>query len=583
MANPVSSDSAIPLEELDSIITEAIQAAESSGAAGSKYTPHVLDSIRVLSGGRSVEANRALVESNVRRGTRVAVALSKLECGASSGPLSKDYSASVPGSASMPPQAYPEHTSPEALVSASPSTADILVAGSIALDTTCTLIHNITRTSEERDSDKSKREPNQENTSNLNDATTAEYANESESESECEFAAEPEPCTSNPSATTQTPGGVGLNIARSAAVAGARVKFFTLVGDDFSKTSLPHEVRGFEDETSGGLECELERVTGGKTASYVGFNDAHGELWCGMGDMRIFEGKIERDVGGVVAGFKTRTPFRDSIGGGSERSPDARPHSTNPQPTRKQWLITDSNWSPRTLHRWLTSARSSHLHTAYEPVSDEKSTRIFDTLAFTPTGPSSSRLAPPLIPLADLATPNIHELNAMYRAVHRPGPPTNRENPTNPTLTGPTTATTINQETLSRAHALLPYIPNLAIKLGRRGVLFVRLLHENDGMLHSPHTQHSDTRQNPGERRVAGVYARLFPPPRVLRRPDVVSVNGAGDTFVGVLVAGLVEGGSFEEMTEGRLEKVVMRAQRASAVTLGCFGSVGVGIERVGG
>ena len=61
------------------MIDEAVTLAERSGASGSANTPFVLDALRNLSGGKTVAANWALVESNVSRGTRVATLLSQLE------------------------------------------------------------------------------------------------------------------------------------------------------------------------------------------------------------------------------------------------------------------------------------------------------------------------------------------------------------------------------------------------------------------------------------------------------------------------------------------------------------------------
>jgi len=64
---------------MDRIIEEALRLADAEGYRGSDNTPFVLAKIKELSGGSSVPANRALVESNVTRATKVAVELAKLE------------------------------------------------------------------------------------------------------------------------------------------------------------------------------------------------------------------------------------------------------------------------------------------------------------------------------------------------------------------------------------------------------------------------------------------------------------------------------------------------------------------------
>ena len=78
-ANPVPEEHSIPREQLENIISQAIKAAEKAGAGRNENTPFILNTIKNLSQGKSVIANRALVESNVRRGAKIAVELSKLE------------------------------------------------------------------------------------------------------------------------------------------------------------------------------------------------------------------------------------------------------------------------------------------------------------------------------------------------------------------------------------------------------------------------------------------------------------------------------------------------------------------------
>lgn len=78
-ANPVPLQNEIPKPEIDKIIEEAVRLADIEGHHGSDNTPFVLAKIQELSGGKSVAANRALVESNVKLATKVAVQLSKLE------------------------------------------------------------------------------------------------------------------------------------------------------------------------------------------------------------------------------------------------------------------------------------------------------------------------------------------------------------------------------------------------------------------------------------------------------------------------------------------------------------------------
>lgn len=78
-ANPVPEDAGLSKGELDVIICTAVDEAEEQGIHGAANTPFVLKRIRELSNGRTVVANKALIEANVIRGTKVATELAKLE------------------------------------------------------------------------------------------------------------------------------------------------------------------------------------------------------------------------------------------------------------------------------------------------------------------------------------------------------------------------------------------------------------------------------------------------------------------------------------------------------------------------
>jgi pseudouridine-5'-phosphate glycosidase/pseudouridine kinase len=78
-ANPCPTEAAIPKEVMDSLIAEAIQQAEAQGATGKNNTPFILDKIKELSNGKTLPANRKLIESNVRRATIIARELAILE------------------------------------------------------------------------------------------------------------------------------------------------------------------------------------------------------------------------------------------------------------------------------------------------------------------------------------------------------------------------------------------------------------------------------------------------------------------------------------------------------------------------
>lgn len=78
-ANPIPAEYSIAKIDMDTIIAQALRDARDSGAVGSENTPFVLKRIREITKGKSVTANRALVEANVARGSKVALHLSRLQ------------------------------------------------------------------------------------------------------------------------------------------------------------------------------------------------------------------------------------------------------------------------------------------------------------------------------------------------------------------------------------------------------------------------------------------------------------------------------------------------------------------------
>ncbi|MFP4275444.1 MAG: pseudouridine-5'-phosphate glycosidase, partial [Paracoccaceae bacterium] len=72
VANPIPAAAEIPRDEIEPWIAHALADAAASGIAGKDVTPFLLERILALSGGRSLEANIALVLENARLGARIA-------------------------------------------------------------------------------------------------------------------------------------------------------------------------------------------------------------------------------------------------------------------------------------------------------------------------------------------------------------------------------------------------------------------------------------------------------------------------------------------------------------------------------
>lgn len=281
-----------------------------------------------------------------------------------------------------------------------------------------------------------------------------------------------------------------------------------------------------------------DRSLENRTAQYVAINDARKDLVLAMADMSIFA---------------------------SEKA--AFPNSSFWTPPPK-WAVVDANWHPNTIRRFLHSAKKAGSKTAFEPVSVPKSASIFTA----PTSVDKTQLR--IFPehLIDVATPNQHELAAIHAAakdseyfetdkwwqiIDALGIPSSGARDRFVRMTNEKmTDEGIPLQTIQ----LLPYIPTILTKLGSGGVLLTELLRPGDPRLTDPSSApYILSRCSNGSTEVGGVYLRLFPAVEVVE--NVASVNGVGDTFLGVLVAGLARGLALDE-------KLIDIAQRGAVMTL---------------
>lgn len=77
VCNPPSAREALPREEVEAWIAQAEEGAKRNGVGGKELTPWLLARLAELSGGRTVDANIALLESNARLAASLAVELSE--------------------------------------------------------------------------------------------------------------------------------------------------------------------------------------------------------------------------------------------------------------------------------------------------------------------------------------------------------------------------------------------------------------------------------------------------------------------------------------------------------------------------
>ncbi|KAI1143579.1 Indigoidine synthase A like protein-domain-containing protein [Hypoxylon sp. FL0543] len=449
-ANPIPEEFSIPRSEMDAIIEQAVDESKQEGALGSENTPFILTRIRELSEDRSVLANKVLVRANVERATKIAVALSRLAAG--------DTVASQ---------------------------ADILVAGSVAVDLCC------------------------------------DYTGEDSLEHPA-----PHLHTSNPSHIGQYIGGVGRNVALAAqrVMQNPKVRLCSIVGDDLAGSTILSSLESGGMDTSCIRRLSREEYPSTRTAQYVAVNDANKNLVLGMADMGIF------------ASHSFPEHWNSTV-----------------KASKPKWLVVDGNWAARDVRSWIHSGKQNHAHVAFEPVSQEKAARLFcSEIGLQSLGvfPNAS---------VDLATPNQYELAAMHAAAHRHeylddprwweiidafGMRGARDRFVKLTSIDMTDSG-IPQQVIQ----LLPYIPTIITKMGSYGALLTMVLKKGDPRLFDPaYERFILSRCRNDHPDVGGVYMRLFPV--VEEVDDIVSVNGVGDTFLGVLVAGLAQGGSVENLVD---------------------------------
>jgi pseudouridylate synthase / pseudouridine kinase len=312
-----------------------------------------------------------------------------------------------------------------------------------------------------------------------------------------------------------------------------------MVGDDIAGSTILTNLQ------TSGLDTSCIHKLGheypsARTAQYVAFNDSQKNLVMAMADMDIFSThSFPAYWSSAVAASKPK------------------------------WLVVDANWAEVDIQNWIDAGVAHGAKVAFEPVSTAKSQRLFVSLK------KHASHTPPLnvFPHAsvDLCTPNQYELLAMYEAAKRGGymehslPWFNVLDKFSIIAGARDRFVDITSKKMTdagipvQAVNLLPYIPTIITKLGAEGALLTTILAKGDPRLRDPeHAKWVVSRSMNEHSPVGGVYMRLYPAVETVQ--DVVSVNGIGDTFMGVLVAGLAMGGDVERMIDV--------AQRAAVLTL---------------
>jgi len=352
--------------------------------------------------------------------------------------------------------------------------------------------------------------------------------------------------TSNPAIISQNLGGVAHNIARAAHLVGNNVKLCSVVADDLAGRIALQQLTAEQMCASG-----IRTINGERTAQYVAVNDVKKDLVVAMADMGI----LERQSSIFTSDLKRHLEAEKS-----------------------KWLVADGNLPSDALLESFRLAKQLGIRTVFEPVSTAKSVRIFSAQGISILSEGDAHGPLPVYPshAVDMATPNHLELAAMHAAAREAGhfdssewwkvidalgiPPSGARS----RFLSITSSELVDQGIPQQSVQLLPFIPCLLTKLGAKGVLLAMLLGKDDERLRDGNVAPYILSRSRGEdprSPIGGVYMKLFPPAEMVADSEVVSVNGVGDTLLGVMVGAEVETGK-------NVEELVDFAQRAATLTL---------------
>ncbi|OJZ88889.1 hypothetical protein ASPFODRAFT_78453 [Aspergillus luchuensis CBS 106.47] len=501
LANPVPLEHSIAKSDMDHIIDEALRLADVEGYHGSDNTPFVLAKIKELSGGKSVIANRALVEANVKRAAKVAVELSKLE--RSGGSLNERHMPAFSGTSRADQATETELERATKTPLEAVTKADVLVAGSLAIDLSCDFA------------------PAEANT------TT------------------PALQTSNRAVIGQSLGGVGHNVAIAARYLDSSVLFCSVVGDDLSGQAALSSLRQ-EGLSTNGIKV-LPPSSGARTAQYIAVNDAKKDLVVAMADMAIMELPEQAlDFDSFWEPMMSRAQPQWAVVDGnwndevlSKWVSLAKKHKARvafePVSTAKSRRLFGSAIKPsdcvpnNTVS--LAAPNQFELAAMYQAAREnghldsEEWWRIIDAMGMTGSGSRERLVAMTSATLVDQGIPqqSIQLLPFIPCVLTKLG----REGVLLTQLLRPGDARLTSPESA-------PYILSRALT--------------SDGL-------------------IGGVYLRLFPAAAELDEKDIVSVNGAGDTLLGAVVTGLARGGAVEEVIPRAQEASVLTLQQEGGVS----------------
>lgn len=348
---------------------------------------------------------------------------------------------------------------------------------------------------------------------------------------------EPAMNDSNPGTVSSSVGGVGFNInlacelglqAAHASKAGSnphgdtqsrkQTRLVSTIGDDFAGQSILEQIRA-QNMDSDGLLIQQ----GASTAQYSSIHGSDGSLVVACADMAIVEGDISRHIQAEIERASPR------------------------------WVVLDCNLSQSVLGRAVAKSAQKQIKVVIDPTSGPKSRRLAEIECGVYPHNCIS-----------LVTPTTTELSEIYSSFERRGRFSEQDR-----WFSMLDSLGINREfrdrceaqlrrpgceileklycegTMQQCFKMLPFFPNILVKLGADGVLLVSITRSADSFRSIPTvspfcprftvTSHGKMLESGEE---MGVLVQYFPCPN--SGISVTNVTGAGDTFLGCLVLRLV-------------------------------------------
>lgn len=367
--------------------------------------------------------------------------------------------------------------------------------------------------------------------------------------------------TSNPATISQSLGGVGHNVAIAASYLGSNVLFCSAVADDLTGRAA---VAALEKTNilPGGVQKLDPVTTGARTAQYIAINDVKKDLVIAMADMSILEiPEHKLDFDGLWEPLIRRS------------EPNWAVVDANWGPAvLSRWLRLCKSNGVKVALEPVSVPKSKRLFTGEAPAISPPNVAPNNLIDLVT--PNQYELAAMHASAGEAELFNSPEWWQFVDALGLSSSGSRQR------LVSLTTSDMVDEGIPQQSIQLLPFIPCIVTKLGPRGVLLTQILPPGDPRLSSgDYAPYILGRSMENDPVVGGIYMRLFPVAETLSDADIVSVNGAGDTLLGAVVTALAM--NKDGSAPKKVEDIIPVAQRASIRTLKNPGGVSPGIADI--